>query len=214
MNFFRVRCRPLCFVLAALTFSVTSCTNIQNDGTRTRTEGALAGAVLGAGLGAIIGNQSGSAGQGALLGAALGGLGGLAYGNHVANKKSRYASEEAWLNACISQAQQANSSARSYNSRLSSRISALKQQIAAANASGNSYQKSQAKKAIIQLQRESNAELNKVDSEIKAQQGVLGQTNNSRASSLRGEVSSLQSTRSSMRSNIDRLASLGNSVDA
>ena len=161
MNFFRVRCRPLCFVLAALTFSVTSCTNIQNDGTRTRTEGALAGAVLGAGLGAIIGNQSGSAGQGALLGAALGGLGGLAYGNHVANKKARYASEEAWLNACIAQAQQTNASARSYNSRLSSRISALKQQIAAANASGNSYQKSQAKKAIIQLQRESNAELNK-----------------------------------------------------
>lgn len=214
MNFFRVRCRPLCFILAALTFSVSSCTNIQNDGTRTRTEGALAGAVLGAGLGAIIGNQSGNAGQGALLGAALGGLGGLAYGNHVANKKARYASEEAWLNACIAQAQQTNSSARSYNSQLSTRISALKQQIAAARASGSATQKRNAKNAIIQLQRESNAELKKVDSEIQAQQGVLGQTKNSRASSLRGEVSSLQSTRSSMRSNIDRLASLGNSVDA
>ena len=214
MNFFRVRCRPLCFILAALTFSVSSCTNIQNDGTRTRTEGALAGAVLGAGLGAILGNQSGNAGQGALLGAALGGLGGLAYGNHVANKKAGYASEEAWLNACIAQAKQTNSSARSYNSQLSSRISALKQQIAAANASGSSSQKRNAKNAIIQLQRESNAELKKVDNEIKAQQGALGQTSNSRASSLRSEVSSLQSTRSSMYSNIDRLASLGNSVDA
>ncbi len=191
-------------------FASGGCTNIQNDGTRTRTEGALAGSVIGAGLGAIIGNQSGSAGQGALIGAAAGGLAGLAYGNHVANKKSRYASEEAWLNACIAQARSTNASARSYNSKLSSRIGELRKQIA----SGSAQQKQAAKKAIVQLQREANSELKKVDSEIKAQQGALGQTKNARASSLRQEISGMQTTRSSMKANIDRLASLGNSVDA
>lgn len=196
--------------LCALLLTSGGCTNIQNDGTRTRTEGALAGSVIGAGLGAIIGNQSGNLGQGALIGAAAGGLAGLAYGNHVANKKARYASEEAWLDACIAQARSTNASARSYNSKLSARISELRRQIA----SGDAKQKQSAKKAIVQLQREANSELKKVDAEIKAQQGALGQTKHSRASSLRQEISGMQTTRNSMSANIDRLASLGNSVDA
>ncbi len=210
MNTLRLVRRPVALALSAALFASTSCTNIQDDGTRTRTEGALVGSVIGAGLGAIIGNQSGNMGQGALIGAALGGLGGLAVGNHVANKKARYASEEAWLNACIDQARQTNVSARSYNSQLSGRIAALRKQIV----SGNAAQKRQAKTAIVQLQREAGAELQKMDKEIQAQQGALGQTTNSRAASLRSEVSSLKTTRSALNQNIDRLASLGNSVDA
>jgi len=210
MNSFRVQCRPLYFVLAALVFSSSGCTNIQDDGTRTRAEGSLGGALLGAGLGAIIGNQSGNAGQGALIGAAAGGLAGLAYGNHVANKKAAYANEEQWLNACIAQARQTNASARAYNTRLATRISELKRQVA----SGNAQQKQQAKRAIVQLQREANSELKKVDAEIRSQNTAINQTNSSRSASLRNEVSSMQGTRNSLSSNIDRLASLGNSVDA
>jgi gas vesicle protein len=210
MNSFRLQCRPLCYVLAAFVFSSSSCTNIQDDGTRTRVEGSLGGAALGAGLGAILGHQSGNAGAGALIGAAAGGLAGLAYGNHVANKKANYANEELWLNACIDQAQRANASARAYNTRLSTRIAELQRQVA----SGNAQQKKQAKVAIVQLQREANAELKKVDSEIRSQNSVIGQTNSSRTATLRSEVSSMQGTRNSLSSNIDRLASLGNSVDA
>lgn len=210
MNSLRVQCRPLCYVLAALIFSSTSCTNIQDDGNRTRAEGGLGGALLGAGLGAIIGHQSGSLAQGALIGAAAGGLAGLAFGNHVANKKASYANEEAWLNACIAQAQSVNASARAYNTRLATRIAELKRQVA----SGNAQQKQQAKKAIVQLQREANSELKKVDNEIRSQNSALGNTTSPRGASLRSEVTAMQGTRSSLSSNLDRLASLGNSVDA
>lgn len=195
---------------AILASQLIGCTNIQDDGTRTRTEGALAGAVLGTALGAVIGAQSGNAGRGALMGAAIGGGAGLAYGNHVANKKSRYASEEQWLNACIAQARATNQRARGYNSRISARISRLRSEIASAKASGNTRALRDKKAEIINLQRETNSELKKVDGEISSQQQVLGQAS---SSSLRSEVVSLKSTRSTMSSNYDRLASLNREID-
>src|SRR5690349_3263800 len=104
---------------------LSGCANIQNDQTRTRTEGALAGSVLGAGLGAIIGNQSGRAWEGAAIGAVAGGLTGLAVGDHVARKKAGYASQEAWLDACISSAEKVNARTVAYNRSLSSKIKTL-----------------------------------------------------------------------------------------
>lgn len=197
-------------VTALLISQLASCTNIKDDGTRTRTEGALAGAVLGGALGAVIGAQSGDAGRGALLGAALGGGAGLAYGNHVANKKARYASEEQWLDACIAQARATNQRARSYNSRLSSRISRLRSEIASAKASGNTSLLREKKAEIINLQRETNQQIKQVDGEISSQQNVLGQAS---SPSLRQEVISLKGTRGNMSDNYDRLASLNREID-
>lgn len=107
----------------------TSCANIHNDRTRTQTEGALAGAGIGAAVGAIIGAATGnsrSAAVGAAIGAGVGAMGGLAYGTHVANKKADYASEEAWLAACLSQARSANQQAAAYNQRLKNTLAQYK----------------------------------------------------------------------------------------
>jgi uncharacterized protein YcfJ len=190
---------------------LASCTNIQNDGTRTRTEGALGGAAIGAGLGALIGAASGNAGRGALIGLASGGIAGLAYGNHVANKKANYRSTEAWLDACIAQARRTNQSARAYNSGLSARITKLRSEIASAKASGNRGVLQQKKAEIINLEREAAKQIKGIDSEITTQNRVLGQAG---SSTLKNEVISLRSTRSSINSNYQRLASLSREADA
>lgn len=190
---------------------LAGCTNIKDDGTRTRVEGGLGGAMLGAGLGALIGSASGNAGRGALIGLAAGTLAGVAYGNHVANQKANYRSREAWLDACIAQARRANQTARAYNSGLSARISKLSSEIAAAKASGNRNELRLKKAEIINLQKEATKQMKGLDSEITNQNRVLGETS---SSSLKSEVISLRNTRSNMNSNYQRLASLSREADA
>lgn len=189
---------------------LASCTNIKNDQTRTRTEGTLAGGLLGAGLGAIIGHQSGNAAAGALIGAAAGGLAGLAVGDHVARKKARYASQEAWLDACIAHAEKVNADARAYNRSLENKIASLQSRLAAAKASGNKSELKSIKNAIIVEQRSLNTQLKTVDSEIKEQGSVVNQTGNG---TLSGRLTDLRSTRSSLGSSQERLADLGNQID-
>lgn len=189
---------------------LSSCANIQDDGTRTRTEGALAGSVLGGIAGGIIGHQSGRGWEGAAIGAAAGGLAGLAYGNHVANKKAAYASQEAWLDACIARATQVNQDAVAYNRRLSSRITKLRSEIAAAKANGNKSELRKLKSTVADLRKETRQQVKLVDSEISAQNQVVDETG---SSNLRSRVSNLKSTRSSLQSNEERLADLGNQID-
>jgi uncharacterized protein YcfJ len=195
-----------CTALAIL----ASCANIENDQTRTRTEGALAGGMIGALAGGIIGNQSGRAWEGALIGAAAGGLTGLAVGDSVARKKARYASQEAWLDACISQAERVNAKAVSYNRSLSRRIGELQRELASAKASGNRGEMRRIKQAVVVMQQESRKEVQRVDVEIKDQTTVVSETG---SSSLRSRVSELRSTRTSISSNQQRLADLGNQID-
>jgi predicted lipid-binding transport protein (Tim44 family) len=189
---------------------VTSCTNIKDDQTRTRAEGTLAGGAIGALAGGIIGHQSGRGFEGALLGAGIGSLAGLAVGDHVARKKARYASQEAWLDACIAQAERVNANARAYNRSLSSKISSLESRYASAKASGNKAEMRSIKQAVVSLQQESREQAKVVDSEIKEQSSVVSQTGDSGLSS---RVTQLRSTRSSLSSNQDRLADLGNQID-
>ncbi|HSJ04747.1 MAG TPA: YMGG-like glycine zipper-containing protein [Verrucomicrobium sp.] len=195
--------------LTAMAF-MASCANIQNDQTRTRTEGALAGGVIGALAGGIIGNQSGRAWEGALIGAAAGGLTGLAVGDSVARKKARYASKEAWLDACISQAERVNAKAVAYNRSLNQRIRELEGRLSRAKASGDTREMRNIKQAVVVMQQESRKEVQRVDVEIKDQTGVVSETG---SSSLRSRVSDLRSTRSSIGNNQERLADLGNQID-
>jgi uncharacterized protein YcfJ len=189
---------------------VTSCTNIKDDQTRTRAEGTLAGGAIGALAGGIIGHQSGRGFEGALLGAGIGSLAGLAVGDHVARKKAKYASQEAWLDACIAQAERVNANARSYNRSLSSKISNLESRYASAKASGNKAEMRNIKQAVVSLQQESREQSKVVDNEIKEQSSVVNQTG---SSGLSSRVTQLRSTRSSLSSNQDRLADLGNQID-
>ena len=189
---------------------LASCTNIKDDQTRTRTEGALAGSLIGGGLGAIIGHQSGAGLEGALIGAAVGGLAGLAVGNHVANKKAAYASQEAWLDACIANAEKVNAQARSYNNSLRSKIASLESRLAAAKASGDKAEMRRIKQAVVVMQQDTKATIKEVDTEIKAQNGVVGQTG---SSTLSSRVTELRGTRSSLATSQERLADLGNQID-
>src|SRR5215207_6352984 len=157
---------------------LASCANIQNDQTRTRAEGTLAGSLIGGGLGAIIGHQSGHGVEGALIGAAAGGLTGLAVGDHVARKKAKYASQEAWLDACISHAEQVNRSAISYNNSLRNKIVGLESRLAAAKRSGDSGEVRRVKQAVVVLQKETSQQVKTVDAEISEQSGVVRQTSN------------------------------------
>lgn len=195
--------------ITAIAF-LASCTNIKDDQTRTRTEGTLAGGLLGAGLGAIIGHQSGNAAAGALIGAAAGGLAGLAVGDHVARKKAAYASQEAWLDACIARAEKINADARAYNRSLENKIASLRSRLASAKASGNTRELKSIKQAIIVEQRAVSSQLKTVDNEIKEQGSVVNQTG---SGALSGRVTDLRSTRSSLSSSQERLADLGNQID-
>ncbi len=187
-----------------------SCANIQDDGTRTRTEGTLTGAVLGGVAGAIIGNQSNRAWQGAAIGAAAGGLAGLAVGDHVARKKAGYASTEDWLDACIAQAEETNQQAVAYNNSLTNRIASLQRQIDAAKALSDANELRRIKQSVVALQKEASEKVTVVNTEITEQDKVIGQTGNS---NLQNRVSELKSTRSSLQSNQERLADLGNQID-
>lgn len=190
---------------------VASCANIKDDQTRTRAEGTLAGSVIGGGLGAIIGHQSGHGWEGALIGAAAGGLAGLAVGDHVARKKANYASREAWLDACIANAEKVNRHAISYNNSLRSKISGLESRLAAAKRSGDKDEMRRVKQAVVVLQKDAAQEAKVVDNEIKEQNSVVNQTG---SSSLSGRVTQLRSTRSSLSDSQERLADLGNQADA
>jgi uncharacterized protein YcfJ len=198
---------------AALTAAafLASCTNIKNDQTRTRAEGTLAGSLIGGGLGAIIGHQSGHGIEGALIGAAAGGLAGLAVGDHVARKKAKYASQEAWLDACIARAEQVNRSAVSYNNSLRGKISSLESRLAAAKRSGDSGEIRRVKQAVVSLQKETSQQIKTVDTEIKEQGSVVNQTG---SGTLSSRVTELRSTRSSLNNSQERLADLGNQADA
>lgn len=198
---------------ALLAAFLPSCTNIKNDQTRTRVEGGLGGALAGAALGALIGAGSGNAGRGALIGLAAGTAAGVAYGDHVARKKVRYATEEQWLDACIASARATNRNARAYNARLAGEISRLRARAAQARASGNQREISATRAAVVRLQQESRQQMEIINTEISSQQAAVNEATYSKAGGLRQEVSSLQDTRRSMSSNIDRLASLGNEVD-
>ncbi|TLD68326.1 hypothetical protein FEM03_23270 [Phragmitibacter flavus] len=203
-------CLPKTIAAVTALTLLSGCANIQDDGTRTRTEGALAGSVLGGIAGGIIGHQSGRGWEGAAIGAAAGGLTGLAIGNHVANKKAAYRDEEAWLDACIARATQVNRDAVAYNNRLSNRIASLRSQVAAARASNNRSELRRLQTTVVTLRRETREQVELVDTEIDAQGEVVSETG---SSNLRSRVSSLKSTRSSLRSNEERLADLGNQID-
>ncbi|MDR2124222.1 MAG: hypothetical protein LBP38_04470 [Desulfovibrio sp.] len=123
----------LLLILTALCGSLSGCANIQDDATRTKTEGTLVGAgvgaAVGAGIGALVGGRSGAL-LGAGIGAAVGSMIGLAAGAHVADKKASYATEEAWLDDCIAQAKKSNDELKAYNTQLTAEIKQLDKQTA------------------------------------------------------------------------------------
>ena len=145
------------------------------DADRTRAEGAGAGAVVGGALGALFshGNVGGVA-----AGAAVGGLAGGLFGNHVANEKQAYATQEDQLQASIAHAQQVAQQARTYNQQLQKQITSLEQtreqlqhQVVSTDLRHQAMLDD--KRKTTAMIRQTNGELASVRQEIANQQSVL-----------------------------------------
>jgi DNA repair exonuclease SbcCD ATPase subunit len=97
---------------------------------RTILEGGAAGAALGAGLGALTAYiTGGDIAKGAIIGAAAGGAAGLVAGVSVAKQKEKFATEEAYLDACAKEAAQNNEEARKANEYLRGYVSDMQLRI-------------------------------------------------------------------------------------
>ncbi|MEI8233313.1 MAG: hypothetical protein WCH57_01360 [Verrucomicrobiota bacterium] len=117
-----------------LATSFTGCANIQNDQTRTKTEGTLIGssigAVIGGGIAAIAtrGDKSAIL-KGAAIGAAAGGLLGHAYGSKVAARKAEYADNESYLQGCIAELRSERTRVAASNEQTRKTIASQKQEL-------------------------------------------------------------------------------------
>ncbi|MDL2207242.1 YMGG-like glycine zipper-containing protein [Desulfovibrio sp. OttesenSCG-928-F20] len=170
----------LCILALILTLALPGCATIQNDATRTKTEGTLVGAAGGAGIGAAIGaifGGSRGAGIGAAIGAVVGAGAGYLVGDHIARKKAEYATQEEWLDACVAHARQVNTSAAQYNSKIKTEIAALDRkstQLAA------DYKINKASReallaeteAVEKRQKELDKNIDNLQAEVKEQTGV------------------------------------------
>ena len=197
--------------LICLLSMVTGCAGIQDDRDRTRSEGAGTGAAVGALTGALLGQVLGGDTRSTVLGAAIGGavgsIGGYAYGNHVANQKEKYASEEDWLEACIAEAQRTNKAMARYNNELREQIAGLRRDTKAlehqyADAATRKTKLQEKKKAVDGLARAADKELTAARSELAIQNAVVGEARDSGQSDF---VQTLDNQLETLKANIREL---------
>lgn len=210
----------LFLVVALSVASLCGCANIQNDHTRTTTEGTLvgagAGAAMGAGIGAIAGGGRGAA-IGAGAGALVGGLVGLFVGSHIADQKAEFASEEAWLDACLQQVEQTNTKLKVYNQELTDRIAALDKQTKelqtayAARTADRSKLLAEQKK-LEDVRKENTQVIAGIEKEIAGQQRVLADAQANRRSDesalLDAEIAALKRQKAQLEEANKQLASM------
>jgi hypothetical protein len=207
-------------ITALLTGGLAGCANIQDDSTRTKTEGTLVGAGVGAGIGAGIGAIAGGGrglAIGAGVGALLGSLIGLGVGTHIANKKAEYASEEDWLDACIAQADQVNQQAAQYNAQLKNQIRALDKKTTALAASYKQKKTDRqvmlAESASLQKKKEEiAANIATLKNEVTNQRGVVADAragnNKAKADRLDREIAAMEKKIKEMEEYNAKLASI------
>ncbi len=205
-------------ILLGLSFS--GCASIQNDGTRTRTEGTLLGTGVGAGIGAGIGALLGD-GTGALIGAGIGalvgGVSGYFVGDHIAKKKESYASEEEWLDGCIAQARQVNTEAAKYNATLKKDLLDLDKKSARMQADYKQKKVDREvmvaeSKSVKKRQEEVAANMKILENEIANQKTVLADAKTNQkiqeAKELDKEIAALQKKLDEMKAYNSKLASI------
>jgi len=179
----------------ATVISITSCAE-STDGRTTQLQGTALGAGAGGLLGAIAGNQMGSSGTGALIGAGLGGLGGFAYGTHVANQKNKYKTTEAWLDACIADANRKHQDAVAYNRKLDQRIASLKNEIRLAKANQERTKLSALKREIAAEEAKAEKQAAELKKEVDLHARAASEApKSSKTSALRSKSAELDTAR-------------------
>lgn len=180
--------------------------------------GALTGAVTGAVVGAVIDGKEGAK-KGAIIGAAIGLIGGAAYGDHVANKKAEYVTQEDYLNACIAEAARVNEETRQYNAALRGDIVDLDEEVSRLV---NLYNNKQITKSDLRKEQktvqakldEAETRLQRARDEALIQREVLQReqkgesADQERLAKLEAEIESLEQTAAELDEQAQALASI------
>lgn len=205
------------FLIATL---CCGCANLQTEQGQGAAGGAAIGATIGAVIGGIIGGEKWAL-IGAGIGAAVGGATGYAYGNHVAHQKAKYASEEDWLDACVTEAQWANLDLSIYNKGLAQQVTDAEKEIVALKKKQKNAKTRQAKLQekqveVSQMLTSNNNKLERAKKELEAQQYVTGEATKSQksdhATTMNGEVEDLKANIAELEKRTKALASLSASM--
>jgi hypothetical protein len=211
----------LLLVVALSVGSLSGCANIQDDGTRTKTEASMVGVVFAATVATTASVLTGQdakttvaiATAAAVIGAGLG----WGVGSHIADQKAKYANDEAWLEACLQQARKANADLKAHNQELKGQVAALDRQTKKLQAD---YAVNRADRQQLLAERsniEKTVEKNKqyivnAEAEITAQQKVLADAranNKNRESALlEAEIAALQRQKTQLEKTNQQLASM------
>ena len=202
----------ICFVLI-----LSGC---QNDGNQTVAEGAGAGAVVGALLGGVVAVATGDAAWVA-IGAGAGAVVGLGAGVYVANKKESYATKEAWLEACIKEAQTSNEAITAYNTKLKddlTELDAQSKQLAFAYksqaAKANELQAMH--KAIVDKQNANDKYIADIEKSIAKQKGVVAEAKQEdaarEAAIIEHEIKKMEAQVADLRDESSKLADMSTRV--
>lgn len=172
----------LCVSAVLALCTLNGCTNISDDGTRTRTEGTLVGAGVGAALGAAIGAMAGKgkgAAIGAAIGAGVGGLGGYAVGDQVAEKKAAYVRREEALDEQILRVRDLNAQCRAYNAELKAELDSLTKERNQLQARRNNLdgrlREAQNQRRLRDLKTMTEQNVTYLKNEVKNEQQVLSE---------------------------------------
>ncbi|MDM8515575.1 YMGG-like glycine zipper-containing protein [Desulfobacterales bacterium HSG16] len=202
---------------------LTGCAGMSDD-SRTKAEGAGGGAAVGAAVGALIGQLAGkdteSTLKGAALGAAIGAIAGGAYGNHVANKKSNYAKQEDYLNACVASARQINRETEQYNASLRNEVDTLDAEVNQMIAMYNKkkIKRSAMKKEKVKVQKrlaDARKKLKRARDEVAIQKRVYDsekQTSARELAKLNIEIRRLEKAANELETQTQALADLDSSI--
>ncbi|MBP3280617.1 MAG: hypothetical protein J6M44_16855 [Butyrivibrio sp.] len=205
-------------VAVALTLGSCGCANIEDDATRTKTEGTLAGAgigtAIGAGLGAIFGGSKGAL-IGAAIGVGIGSLSGYFYGKHVADQKAEYATREEWLDACIERSRQVTADTQKYNAQLKEDIATLDKEtkkLTAKNAKTDKDTLREESKKVAALREDTQKNIKNLEQEVEKQKTVVADARKNgdtqEAKKLDAEISKLKSQIKQMKEYNNKLASI------
>lgn len=197
-------------IFALITFGTTQCASTP-DGRKTQGQGAAIGAGAGALVGGLLGGK-----EGALWGAGIGAAGGFAYGTHIANKKAQYKSTEAWLDACIVQAESKRKEAVAYNNKLDRRLGQLQREVRAAAAARDKAKLASLKREIATERKATQEQAAAFGKEAEMQRSAIKQAGgegSSRLSSLRQSTSGIETQVSIMNKGVKRYAALESQTD-
>jgi acyl-CoA synthetase (AMP-forming)/AMP-acid ligase II len=146
----------------AATLSLSGCalTEGLTDKQLTKNEGAMIGVAIGGVAGALLGGK-----KGALFGAALGGAIGNMFAQHVSKKKEKYADNESYMKAVISESDKVIALSKQERKNLVASIK--EQQEALASLKSDQKENKDANSTLVAQQQQLNQSLKRTNNLIK-----------------------------------------------